>query len=101
MKPYHTILSKQPNAPSRNSVILLIAALFLGSALVVMNSDDIYLSNKNSATISVPDQLLSGAGGSLILQASDNNGEPAANRDVTVTFTRGDEAFVLWEGQTN
>jgi len=82
-------------------VILIIAALFLGSALVVMNSDDIYLSNKNNATISVPDQLLSGAGGSLILQASDDNGEPASNRDVTVTLTRGDEAFVLWEGTTN
>ena len=103
MKSISTLLTEtnQKNVPSRNTVILLIAAVIIGSALVVLNSNDIYLSDKNSATVSVPDQLLSGAGGSLILQANDGDGEPAANRDVTVTLTRGDEAFVLWEGETN
>ena len=92
---------KQPTAPSRTSVILLISVLVIGSALVVLNSEDIYLSNKNRATVSIPDQLLSGAGGSLILQASDDKGEPAADRKVTVTLTRGGESYDLWKGKTN
>ena len=49
---------QKPTAPSRNSVILLISVLVIGSALVVLNSEDIYLSNKNRATVSLPDQLL-------------------------------------------
>ena len=92
---------KTQQAPSRNSAILIIGALIIGSALIIVNSEDLYLSNKNSATVSVPDQLLSGTQGSLILQAKDSDGEPARNRDVTVTLTRGDDSIMKWDGKTD
>jgi CD109 antigen len=79
----------------------MLVAILVGSTLVVLNSDEIYLSKKNEATISVPDQLFSGGAGSLILQATDGNGDPVADRDVKVGLTRGGEYQKLWTGKTN
>jgi len=95
------MFSIRPSAPSSRTLALTLVAIIFGSTIVVLNSNDIYMSDKNSATMSVPDQLLSGASGSMILQASDDEGEPAADEDVTITLTRGDESYVLWEGKTN
>ena len=86
---------------SRNTLIVIIGAILLGSVLVVVNSEDLYLLNRNSATVSVPDRLLSGGGGSLLIMATDADGGPAADREVSVTLTRGQESHLLWKGKTD
>jgi len=91
----------KPSTPTSGSLVLLVAAMILGSALVVMNMEDIYLSDKNGATVSMPDNYLSGSGGSLILQAADEDGEPAANEDVTISMNRDGKTYKLWSGSTN
>jgi len=91
----------QHQAPEPKTFVLVLAVILVGSALVVLNSDDIYLHNKNSATLSVPEQFLSGTEGSLIIQAADTDGEPASDKEVTISLTRGDVSYQLWKGTTD
>ena len=101
MKEPITIPTIAQTAPTSGSMVLLMTALIIGSAIVVMNMDDIYIGDKNGATVSMPDNYRAGSGGSLILQASDADGEPAANEDVKISMTRDGKTYPLWKGSTN
>ncbi len=89
-------------APDTKTAALVLALIIIGSTLVVLNSEDIYLNDKNNATLTIPDQFLAGSQGSLIIQAADVDGDPVENKPVTVTLTRSTgENYELWDGETD
>ncbi len=86
---------------SKVALTLILIGTLVGAGMIVYNADNLYLSNRENVVACMPARMVGGYETSLIATATDSNGDPASDMDVTVSLETENETYELFTGKTD
>jgi hypothetical protein len=86
---------------SKVAFTLILMGVIVGSGMMVYNADNLYLSSRDNVVACMPIRMVGGYETSIIATATDSNGEPVAEREVSVILETNNGTYELFEGKTD
>jgi uncharacterized protein YfaS (alpha-2-macroglobulin family) len=83
------------------SILLVAVCVIIGLGIVVDNISEIYMHDKNTATISTPLKVMRGADNTFLLTTYNADGTPAGDLPVEVVMEYDGETYDLYSGKTD
>jgi hypothetical protein len=83
------------------SLIVIIVCLIIGIGIIVDNISEIYMMDKNTASINAPHKIMKGRENVFLITTYTHDGLPAKDKEVTVDLKYGDDTYNLYSGKTD
>jgi hypothetical protein len=86
---------------SKIAVTLIIIGAVVGLGMLAYNADDLYLSKRDNVVVSMPQRVISGEETQMMVAATDSEGNPLENEEVTIYLETTDQTQKLYQGKTD